>query len=268
MKREMLMLILGSLGATAGHAADRAIALAPVMTMTWSTLTPNGATSAARGTDVGFWQRSSGAKPGVGAIFVATMEYQLPETPPARVRAATFEFTGRPWQCAGAEPVVVDVYAYPADGRSEPVDANAGVRVAQLRADCAAKSVFGQRIDVSAMVRQLSVPAGVRHIGFNVRKANNRQGPSHIKLAPGKLTVVLADQDLAQLPAPSSTTTTATTTTAPQAATGPNGLIKAFGTLVRGAGSKAAREQAKGEALDGLANLPTSPPAQAGQATQ
>jgi hypothetical protein len=38
MKREMLMLILGGLGVTTGHAADRAIALAPVMTMTWSAI--------------------------------------------------------------------------------------------------------------------------------------------------------------------------------------------------------------------------------------
>jgi hypothetical protein len=47
--------------------------------------------------------------------------------------------------------------------------------------------------------------------------------------------------------------------TTPQAeAGGPNGLIKALGTLARGGGAKSARDQAKGEALDGIANLPAA----------
>ena len=40
---------------------------------------------------------------------------------------------------------------------------------------------------------------------------------------------------------------------------GPNGLIKALNTLARGGGTKAARDQAKLEAADGLANLPAAP---------
>ena len=36
--------------------------------------------------------------------------------------------------------------------------------------------------------------------GFNVRKANNRQGPGLFDLAAGKLTVVLADQAVAPPP--------------------------------------------------------------------
>ena len=43
-------------------------------------------------------------------------------------------------------------------------------------------------------MRQQSVASGVRYVGFNVRKANNRQGPGLFELAPGKLTVVLADE--------------------------------------------------------------------------
>ena len=149
---------------------------------------------------VGFWQRSSGAKPGVGANFVSALEYQLPEAAPARVRSATFQFSGRPSQCVGAEPVVIDVYAYAADGKADVSDASAGSRVAQLSADCSDKAAFARPIDVTAIVRQQSVAAGVRFVGFNIRKANNRQGPGLFDLAAGKLTVVLSDQAFAQPP--------------------------------------------------------------------
>ena len=183
-------------------AADRAIPLSPVVSMSWGYVTPGTAVNPHRLPAVGFWQRSSGARQGVGAVFVATMEYQLPETAPARVRSATFQFSGRQSQCSGAEPVVIDIYAYPANGKGEAADASAGTRVAQMRADCATNPAFNQPIDVTAIVRQLSVPAGIRHVGFNMRKANNRQGPGLFGLNAGKLTVVLADQELAQHPTP------------------------------------------------------------------
>jgi hypothetical protein len=70
--------------------------------------------------------------------------------------------------------------------------------VAQLSADCSSNPAFARPIDVTAMVRQLSVASGVRHIGFNVRKGNNRQGPGIFNLAAGKLTIVLADQAVAE----------------------------------------------------------------------
>ena len=179
-------------------AADRAIPLSPVVSMSWGYVTPGTTVNPHRLPAVGFWQRSSGAKQGVGAVFVATMEYQLPETPASHVRSAMFQFSGRQSQCSGAEPVVIDVYAYPANGSGEVADAGAGTRVAQLRADCATNLAFNQPIDVTAIVRQLAVPAGIRHVGFNMRKANNRQGPGLFNLSAGKLTVVLADQALAQ----------------------------------------------------------------------
>jgi hypothetical protein len=59
-----------------------------------------------------------------------------------------------------------------------------------------------------------------------------------------------------------------------QSGVGPNGLIKAFGTMVRSGNTKAGREQASGEALDGIANLPptsagpTAAPATPHQPTQ
>jgi len=100
----------------------------------------------------------------------------------------------------GAEPVVIDVYAYAGDGKAAVSDASTGTRVAQLSASCSDSPAFARPIDVTAIVRQMAVPAGVRFVGFNIRKANNRQGPSLFALTAGKLTVVLADQAL--VPAP------------------------------------------------------------------
>jgi hypothetical protein len=44
------------------------------------------------------------------------------------------------------------------------------------------------------------VASGVRFVGFNIRKANNRQGPGLFDLSAGKLTVVLADTASVQAP--------------------------------------------------------------------
>ena len=85
---------------------------------------------------VGFWQRSSGAAQGVGSNNIATMEYQLPEVQPTRIRSAIFQFSGRAIQCSGDEQVVVDVFAYQGDGRSDVTDSTAGTRIATLSADC------------------------------------------------------------------------------------------------------------------------------------
>jgi hypothetical protein len=115
----------------------------------------------------------------------------------ARVRSASFQFGGRPSQCVGAEPVVIDVNTYAGDGRGDVNDTPAGSRVAQLSADCNDRNAFARPIDVTAIVRQLSVASGVRYVGFNILKANNRQGPGLFELAPGTLTVVLADHAVA-----------------------------------------------------------------------
>jgi hypothetical protein len=53
---------------------------------------------------------------------------------------------------------------------------------------------------VTAIVRQQAVASGVHFVGFNIRKANHRQGPGLFSLSAGKLTVVLADQDVARAP--------------------------------------------------------------------
>jgi hypothetical protein len=196
-----LLLFLTALASLPALAADRPIALNPVNDVAWEFVTPGTAPARPRrGMAAGFWQRASGAKTGVGANFVGSVEFQLPEAAPARVRSATYQFSGRQSQCSGAEPVVFDVYAYAADGKADVGDASAGTKVAQLTADCRDNPAFTRPIDVTHIVRQLSVPAGVRHVGFNVRKANNRQGPSLFNFNPGHLTVVLADQEIAQRP--------------------------------------------------------------------
>lgn len=91
--------------------------------------------------------------------------------------------------------MVIDIYAYAGDGRGDVGDANVGSRVAQMRADCSDRSAFSQPVDVTAIVRQTTVASGIRFVGFNVRKANNRQGPGLFHLVPGKLTVVIAERD-------------------------------------------------------------------------
>ena len=200
MQRNTLLTLGLALATGASLAADRSIPVPPTIAMSWGYVIPGTAVNPHRTMGVGFWQRSSGAKAGVGAVFVSTIEYQLPEAAPARVRSATFQFSGRQSQCSGAEPVVIDVYAYAANGKSDVADASAGSRVAQLSADCTDKNAFARPIDVTAIVRQQAVASGVHFVGFNIRKANNRQGPGLFNLSAGKLTVVLADQAVAQAP--------------------------------------------------------------------
>ena len=235
MKLLALILLPCTLASAASHANDRPIPLNPVLSMSWGFPTPAGAPKASRIAGVGFWQRASGAKSGVGENFVGVIEYQLPEAAPARVRSASFQFSGRQSQCAGAEPVVIEVYAYAADGKSEVADACAGSPVAQMSADCKDSAAFARPIDVTQIVRQLAVPSGIRHVGFNIRKANNRQGPGLFNIIPGKLTVVLADQDIARAPktalAPAATPAPAV---APMPATGAaaNPAVRAPGRVV------------------------------------
>lgn len=197
---ESLLLLSSALASTAVLAADRAIAVSPAVQMSWEFVTPGSGARLRPSLGVGFWQRASGAKPGVGANYVSALEYQLPEAAAARVRSASFQFSGKPSQCVGAEPVVIDVYAYAADGKAAVSDASAGTRVAQFSANCTDNPAFARPIDVTAIVRQQSVASGIRYVGFNIRKANNRQGPGLFALSAGKLTVVLADQPLAQTP--------------------------------------------------------------------
>lgn len=263
MLRQSLFFSLGLLCAGAGLAADRAIVLNPVNTASWEFATHTPTPRARPGLAVGFWQRASGAKPGVGANYVSTMEYRLPEAAAQRVRSASFQFSGHQAQCVGAEPVVIEVYAYAADGRAELTDTSAGTRIARLSADCGSNPAFATPIDVTALVRQLSVPAGVRHLGFNIRKANNRQGPGLFSLAAGRLTVVLAEHAVAPAagpagPQPAVAAAAVDTGSGPGMQDRRDGLKRAIGTLVLGAGSKTAREQARAEANEAVGTAPPS----------
>ena len=223
-------------------AADRQIGIDPMLSVHWSTLTGGPTTpAAAMGNNmmVGFWQRSSGAKAGVGSINTGVVEFQLPENPPQRIRSATLQFKARASQCSGAEPVVFEVFGFAGNGQPDPADAITGQRLGQLTANCTDNPAFTQMIDVSNLVRQLSVPSGLRFAGFNVRKMNHRAGPSFFGFSAAKLTVVVADQDVAAVPNPAAIGGTAGGPTAGAPGSGSQvdvnrvigGLLGAAGTL-------------------------------------
>jgi hypothetical protein len=262
MKSSKWLLCIGALSSIPCLAADRSIAVPVKAALSWGYVTPNSTVAKpSRTLGVGFWQRASGAKAGVGEIFVSAVEYQLPEAAPSRLRSATFRMTGKPSQCVGNEPVVIDVYAYRGDGKTEIGDATAGSKIAQMSADCNDHAAFSRPVDVTHIVRQHLVASGVSFVGFNVRKANNRQGPGLFALTPGALTVVIADQDIAARPAghaapvvaaatpatPAAmaapvTTTRATPTTAPVAKPAPAAAPPAHKTTANSAAHTAVQK--------------------------
>jgi len=266
------MMVLAGCAAAFSNAgaADREIGIDPMLSGHWSTLT--GGTAPAQPTlgrnmMVGFWQRSSGAKAGVGSINTGVVEFQLPENAPQKIRSATLVFRARASQCSGAEPVVFEVFGYAGNGRPESADATSGVRLGQLTANCADNPAFSQPIDATHLVRQLTVPSGLRFAGFNVRKMNHRAGPSFFGFSAAKLTIVVAQEDVAIAPpAPMSGGTGGGAPTASgdsqqfDANKVIAGLAGAAATLLRGGGQQPAREQAKTEAIGALSN-PTSPAA-------
>jgi len=223
MKRNPLFLLGLAVASTAAFGGDRAITVSPSLQSSWEFVTPGTGARLRPQLGVGFWQRASGAKPGEGANYVSVYEFQLPEAAPAQVRSASFQFSGRQSQCVGAESVVIEVHAYAGDGKADVADTQAGSRVAQLSANCSDNPAFARPIDVTAIVRQLSVASGIRHVGINIRKGNNRQGPGLFALSGGKLTVVLADHPvaapLARAPATPAAATATTATAAPTALT-------------------------------------------------
>lgn len=261
--------------AVSASAVDREIGIDPMLSVHWSTLTGGPTTPPAQMANnmmVGFWQRSSGAKAGVGSINTGVVEFQLPENPPQRIRSATLQFKARASQCSGAEPVVFEVYGFPGNGRPDPADATMGTRLGQLTANCSDNPAFTQRIDATQLVRSLTVPSGLRFVGFNVRKMNHRAGPSFFGFSAAKLTVVVASEDV-----PMSATAPVATggqADSPFGNSGPSGgtaqfdagkvvagLAGAAATLLRGGGQQPAREQARNEAVGALSNPTSTAPA-------
>lgn len=272
-----LMMAGCAVACASASAADRQIGVDPMLSVHWSTLTGGPTTPApAMGNHmmVGFWQRSSGAKQGVGSINTGVVEFQLPENAPQRIRSATLQFRARASQCAGAEPVVFEVFGYAGNGRADPADAISGVRLAQLTANCSDNPAFAQPFDVTNLIRQLSVPSGLRFVGFNVRKMNHRALPSYFGFSAAKLTIVVASEDLAIGPVGPIGAQAGAGSAAPGTQGAPAGGAQldrnriiaglagaAAGALLAGA-SKPAREQAQGEAVGGL----TTPTVAAGSA--
>jgi hypothetical protein len=263
-----LMVAGCALACASAWAADRQIGVDPMLSVHWGTLTGGPTTPAATLGNhmmVGFWQRSSGAKQGVGSINTGVVEFQLPENAPQRIRSATLQFRARASQCSGAEPIVFEVFGYAGNGRAEPTDAISGVRLAQLTANCGDNPAFAQPFDVTNLIRQLSVPSGLRFVGFNVRKMNHRALPSYFGFSAAKLTIVVASEDLAIGPigpigAQSGSGSSVPGTPGAPASGGQldrNRIIAglagaAAGALLAGA-SKPARDQAQGEAVGAMA---------------
>ena len=259
-------------------AADSQIGVDPMLSVHWGTLTGGPTTPAAQMGNhmmVGFWQRSSGAKAGVGSINTGVVEFQLPENPPQRIRSATLQFRARASQCSGAEPVVFEVFGYAGNGKADPADALSGVRLGQLVANCSDNPAFTQVIDASNLVRQLSVPSGLRFAGFNVRKMNHRAGPSYFGFSAAKLTIVVASEDLAIAPSAPFGGGAAGAPAGGGASGGSSqvdagkviaGLAgAAAAALLRGASQQPALEQARNEAGAAISNptatVPSSTPA-------
>lgn len=255
-----------ALASSVAFAGDRQIGVDPMLSVTWSTLTGGTTTpppTVVNNMQAGFWQRSSGARPGVGSINTGVLEFQLPENAPQRIRSATLVFRARATQCAGAEPVVFEVYGYPGNGKADPADATTGVHLARISADCKDNPAFTQPIDVTNLVRQISVPSGLRFAGINVRKVNHRALPSLFGFSAAKLTIVVADQDLAIAP------------TSGQAAGGAAGaggaqgdpgnllgrLAGAAATVIAGGGSKQSQKEGREQAASAIKDAANAAPA-------
>jgi len=261
------------MAAAGAHAADRQIGVDPMLSVHWGTLTGGAPAQPQMGNNmmVGFWQRSSGAKAGVGSINTGVVEFQLPENPPQRIRSATLQFKARASQCSGAEPIVFEVFGYAGNGRPDPADATSGMRLGQITANCADNPAFAQPIDASNLVRQLSVASGLRFAGFNVRKLNHRAGPSYFGFSAAKLTIVVASEDLAIAPSAPIGGTVAGGAPAPASGSetqfDPNkligGLAGAAATLMRG-GGRPTRDQAASEAAAAVSNATTTVPTESG----
>ena len=120
---------------------------------------------------------------------------------------------------------------------------------------------FNKAIDVTHLVRQLSVPSGVRHVGFNVRRATTDAAPASSLCIQASSTSSLPIRTLPLAPGP--VVLGGGTSGAPPASGSQvdvnrviGGLVGAAGTLLGGGGSKPARDQAGNEAGAVLSNPP------------
>lgn len=145
------------------------------------------------GTIAGF---SPTSKPGTGWISMAVVEFALPRASEALVRSATLQVTARRMYCSGSEPVVFDVYGHPGDGQAGLTHAMRGARIHQMTGGCSDSPAFAEPIDVSSFVRQ-QLAAGSQFAGFSVRLGRARRNDSTFFFSPIKLTVTLAESEVA-----------------------------------------------------------------------
>jgi hypothetical protein len=74
MKRNPWPLLGLALASTAAFGGDRAITVSPSLQSSWEFVTPGTGARLRPTLGVGFWQRASGAKPGVGANSAASTQ--------------------------------------------------------------------------------------------------------------------------------------------------------------------------------------------------
>ena len=181
---------------------DRQIGVDASLKVGYSQLT-GGAPSpwgVAQSVAVGFWQRSSGAQGrridqhwhgGVSAAREATEAHPLGD---AAIQSARQPVLGR--RAGRVRGVWLS-----RQRKERPGGCDRGNALAQLTANCTDNPAFTQLIDVTNLVRQLSVPSGLRFVGFNVRKGTTARAEL-LRVHPAKLTIVVADQDVAVAPGP------------------------------------------------------------------
>ena len=78
MKRNPLFLLGLAAASTAAFGGDRAITVSPSLQSSWEFVTPGTGARLRPQLGVGFWQRASGAKPGVGANYVSVSNTSCP----------------------------------------------------------------------------------------------------------------------------------------------------------------------------------------------
>jgi hypothetical protein len=147
------------------------------------------------------------------------------------------------------------------------------MRLGQITANCGDNPAFTQPIDATSLVRQLSVPSGLRFAGFNVRKTNHRALAGFFGFSAAKLTIVVADEDVPYTAAPVAMGGAPAAPTGAPGAPGTEtqfdpakligGLAGAAATLMRG-GGQPTRNQAASEAAAAVSNATTTVPTESG----
>jgi hypothetical protein len=174
--------------------------------------------------------------------------FRLPQVQPPRVRSATLQIVRNKGEqrCSGAEPVLIDLYAYISDGKLDLSDVGRGQRIHRSEGTCVDSS-FSEPLDVSAAVRT-AIATGGKFIGFSLRAGNTRRAyglvafngnnPAIRDANRVRLLVTVADDDVAAVESASPALTAAGSA----AQAGPPGVVSgiagALSNLMHGGGTQ------------------------------